>query len=82
MSRTAAESQRPDPRAAMRAAAFVTAGTIVLWFALSWAGGAVGIPPRYAFLLDFAALAAFFWAFVVAVRAWRGQRQGREQGDA
>lgn len=77
MSRTSA-----DPRSAMRTAAFVTAGTIVLWFALSWFGGAVGIPARYAFLLDFAALAAFFWAFVVAVRAWRGQRRGGEQGDA
>lgn len=82
MKRPARESRQPDARGAMRLAAFVTAGTIVLWFALSWAGGAVGIQARYAFLLDFAALAAFFWAFVVAVRAWRGQRQGGEQGDA
>ena len=77
MSRTSA-----DPRSAMRMAAFVTAATIVLWFALSWFGDAVGIPALYEFLQDFAALAELVWAFVVAVLAWRKRRRGGEQGDA
>ena len=74
-----------DPRGKMRTAAFVTAGTIVVWFALSRVGDAIGIPAFFEFLLDLALLAEIFWAIAVIVRAgraWHGLLQGREQGDA
>lgn len=58
-----------------RMVAFVIAGTMILWMAAQWLGGRLGLEPRFAFLFDFAALAAFFWAMVVTYQIWR-QRQG------
>lgn len=55
--------------------AFVLVGTMVLWMAAQWLGGRMGLEPRFAFLVDFAALAAFIWALVVTYQIWR-QRQG------
>tara|TARA_R110002020_G_scaffold94687_1_gene227626 strand:- start:135 stop:368 length:234 start_codon:yes stop_codon:yes gene_type:complete len=49
----------------------VIAGTMVLWLAGQWAGRTFGWPDRYALLLDFAALAAFFWALVMIFQMWR-----------
>jgi len=57
-----------------RLAAIVIASTMLLWFGLSYLGGQRGWDPRYALLLDFAALAAFFWALVVTWRVWRRGR--------
>jgi hypothetical protein len=54
-----------------RLAAIVIAATMVLWVGSNWIGGKLGWDPRYAFLFDFAALAAFFWALVVVWRVWR-----------
>lgn len=68
---------KPDPdteraRAAQaRLAAAVIAGTMVVWVGGQWLGGKLGWDARYAFLLDFAALAGFFWALVVVWRVWR-----------
>ncbi|MBI1217688.1 MAG: hypothetical protein GC186_03985 [Rhodobacteraceae bacterium] len=56
-------------------AAIVIAATGILWVAGNFLGGRLGIDARYAFLLDFAALAAFVWALVVTWRVWR-RRQG------
>jgi Family of unknown function (DUF5337) len=72
--------QRPDPKDQRRAAqvrlvAFVLAGTMILWMGAQWLGGAMGWDTRYAYLFDFAALAAFLWALVVTYQIWRG-RQG------
>ena len=72
---------RPDPEQERRMArkarlvAFVIAGTMLLWMGAQWLGGKVGLEARYAFLFDFAALAAFFWALVVTYQIWRA-RQG------
>jgi hypothetical protein len=58
-----------------RLAAIVIAATGVLWVAGNWLGGQMGWAAKYAFLFDFAALAAFVWAMVVTWRVWR-KRQG------
>jgi len=58
-----------------RLVALVIAGTMLLWMAAQWAGGAYGLAPRFAFLFDLAALAAFFWALVVTLQIWRKRRE-------
>ena len=58
-----------------RLVAFVIAGTMLVWLGAQWIGGRIGLEARYAFLFDFAALAAFFWALVVTYQIWRA-RQG------
>ena len=60
----------------VRLVALVLAGTMAGWMLLSWAGGFYGWPVRYAFLIDFLALAAFAWALFVTYRIWRAGRAG------
>ena len=72
---------RPRQRGQIRMAAVVAIATMIVWLALSWLGGAAGLEARYAFLLDFAAMAAFAFVIVVALRAWRKERR-QEQSDA
>jgi hypothetical protein len=57
-----------------RLAATVMAVTMIAWMSVQWLGGQMGWNPRYVFLFDFAALAAFFWALVVTWRLWRRRR--------
>lgn len=59
-----------------RMVALVMAGTMVLWMGAQFAGGRLGLQPRWAFLFDFAALAAFFWSLVVTYQIWRARRDG------
>ena len=62
----------PDPLLQKaRIASIVILVTMVLWMGASWIGGTVGLPTRYAFLFDLAALAALFWALVVLFQVWR-----------
>jgi hypothetical protein len=74
---TAGKGHDHDRRLARQArmVAFVIAGTMILWMVAQWLGGRLGLPARFAFLFDFAALAAFFWAMVVTYQIWR-QRRG------
>lgn len=58
-----------------RLAALVIAATMTLWLAAQWLGPVLGLPGRYAFLFDFAALAGFIWALVLAVQIWRARRE-------
>ncbi|MGB8621923.1 MAG: DUF5337 domain-containing protein [Paracoccaceae bacterium] len=58
-----------------RVAALVIALTILLWLGAQWIGGWLGLPARYAFLFDFAALAALFWALVLTYQIWRKRRE-------
>lgn len=57
-----------------RLVAFVLAGTMLLWMGAQYLGGKMGWDPRYVFLFDFAAIAAFFWALVVTYQIWRSRR--------
>ncbi|MBL4750816.1 MAG: DUF5337 family protein [Amylibacter sp.] len=44
---------------------------MVGWMGASWIGGKIGLPIRYAFLFDFAAMAALLWAMVVLFQVWK-----------
>jgi hypothetical protein len=57
-----------------RIAALVVAGAMLIWLIAQWAGPQLGLAGRYALLIDFAAMAAFVWAFVVALQIWRARR--------
>lgn len=60
-----------------RMVALVVAGTMLLWLIAQWLGPAAGLPGRYAFLFDLAALAAFVWAFYVTYQIWRRRRENQ-----
>ncbi|MBT3952285.1 DUF5337 domain-containing protein [Amylibacter sp.] len=57
-------------RSQTRLASVVILITMVIWMALQWAGGLIGLEARYVFLLDFFALAAFAWSLMVLIRVW------------
>jgi hypothetical protein len=59
--------------------AVVLVCAMVLWMGAQWLGGAVGLPTRFVFLFDLAALAAFFWALVVTFQLWRKRRDSRDE---
>ncbi|SFA72109.1 hypothetical protein SAMN05421688_0360 [Poseidonocella pacifica] len=58
-----------------RIAALVIAWSMLIWLAAQWVGPRLGLPGRYALLIDFAALAALFWALVVTFQIWRKRQQ-------
>lgn len=53
----------------------VMLATVAFWLGGQWVGGKLGMDPRYAFLIDFAAMAAFVWVLAVTYQIWR-KRQG------
>lgn len=72
-------SQEKDQQIAKqgRMVALVIAGTMLIWILAQVIGPRLGLPGRYALLIDFAAMAAFFWALFVAYQIWR-KRQSNE----
>ena len=46
----------------------------LIWLAAQWIGPAVGLPGRFALLIDLAALAAFVWAFYAIYNLWRARQ--------
>jgi membrane protein implicated in regulation of membrane protease activity len=63
-----------------RHVALVVAIAMLAWLGGQWIAGAMGLPGRYAFLFDFAALAALIYAFVNIYQIWRLRQntQGRK----
>lgn len=62
----------PDPkRRKARVASIVILVAMVGWMGASWIGGMIGLPIRFAFLFDFAAMAALLWAMVVLFQVWK-----------
>lgn len=51
--------------------ALVIAGTMILWVLASLVIGPAFLPGRYAFLFDFAALAALIYALINIYQLWR-----------
>ena len=68
MSRDAPVGSGP---ATARAAALLITGAMVVWMAGNWLGGRLGLPLAFAFLLDFACLAALGGALTMIYRVWR-----------
>ena len=60
-----------------RMAGLVIAVSVTLWLLAQWLGPQLGLPLRWAFLVDFAALAALFWALVVTYQIWRSRQDGK-----
>ncbi|MBT9382531.1 DUF5337 domain-containing protein [Pseudooceanicola sp. CBS1P-1] len=60
-----------------RQLAIVIAVTMLAWMGLQLLGGKMGLPGRYAFLLDFAAIVALVWVLVEATRIWRARRDDK-----
>ena len=60
-------------RRQLRLAGAVIIVVMVGWFGISALGGALGLPVRFAFLIDLAAMAAMIWALVVLYRLWRAR---------
>ena len=60
-----------------RMVALVIAGVMLLWIAAQVIGPRLGLPGRYALLIDFFAIAAFVWALVVATQIWRSRQNGQ-----
>lgn len=57
-----------------RVAGLTIAGTMLIWLLVQVIGREYDWAARWAFLFDFAALAAFVWALVVTYRIWRLRR--------
>ena len=57
-----------------RLVSIVIAATMVGWMVAQWAGGRLGLPERYVFLVDLFALAGFLWALIVTWQIWRNRR--------
>ena len=63
----------------IRLAAIVIVAAMLLWALGSLLGGQLGLPVRFAFLLDLAVMAAMVWALIVLFRIWRrGPTSGRD----
>jgi hypothetical protein len=49
--------------------------TMILWVAGQYIGGQLGLDPRYAILLDLAAIAALVWSLAVTYWVWKARRR-------
>lgn len=57
-----------------RIAGLVIACTILLWMGAQWLGPQLGLPVRFVFLFDLAALGALAWALIVTFQIWRARQ--------
>lgn len=74
---------KPSPEDKFRArqsrlVAIVMAATIFLWMGMQVLGSWLGLDPRFVFLFDLAAIAAFIWVLVVTWQIWRRQTAGEK----
>ncbi|WP_281991891.1 DUF5337 domain-containing protein [Sulfitobacter geojensis] len=56
----------------------VIAITMVLWLIANLAGPQLGLPGRYALLIDFAALAALLWSMVLIWQMWQARQADKQ----
>lgn len=67
----AAAERAARDAAQMRLAAVVMAVAMVGWLGLNLAGQHYGWAPKWAYLIDLAAIGAFVWSLLVTWRIWR-----------
>ncbi len=67
------DTDRAFARSGRIVAVVIAAGGLLALFA-PWLTITLGLPARYEMLFYFAALGAFVWALVVAVRMWRARQ--------
>ncbi len=60
-------------KAKVKAACIVIIAAMLGWMGATALGGALGLPTRFAFLFDLAALAAFAWSLFVLFQVWRSR---------
>jgi hypothetical protein len=65
-------------RGQIRLAAIVMAATMVLWMGAQVFGSQMGLPARFVFLFDFAAIAALIFALFVTYGVYRARKQDRD----
>ncbi|MGH1578308.1 DUF5337 domain-containing protein [Planktotalea sp.] len=58
-----------------RTVALVIAGSMLIWILAPWLGPKLGMPGRFALLIDFAVLAALVWSMVVTYQIWRKRQK-------
>ena len=61
-----------------RLAALVIAGAMLLWMGVQFFGAQLGLPLRWVFLADFAALGAMAWALIVTFGIWRSRQRSED----
>ena len=62
-----------------RVVALVIAISMVIWILAQSLGPYLGLPGRYAILVDFLALVAFLWAIISGMLMWRARRTKRNE---
>lgn len=72
------EKRAENQRKQAKLASFVMLASVAVLMGGSWIGGKLGLPVRYAFLLDFIALAGFAFAMIVLFRVWRDRQKDGE----
>ena len=62
-----------------RVVGLVIAISTVIWILAQSLGSYLGLPGRYAILIDFLALVAFLWAIISGMLMWRLRRTKRNE---
>ena len=62
-----------------RVVGLVIAISMVIWVLAQSLGPYLGLPGRYAILIDFLALVAFLWAIISGMLMWRSRRTKRNE---
>ena len=63
-----------------RVVGLVIAISMVIWIVAQSLGPYLGLPGRYAILIDFLALVAFLWAIISGMLMWQSRRaNGKEK---
>ena len=65
----------------IRLVAIVMTLTMVLWMGAQVLGGRLGLPVRYVFLFDLAAIAALVWALIMTYQVHKVRRGHTAHGD-
>ena len=60
-----------------RIVGLVIAATMLIWILAQSLGSYLGLPGRYALLIDFLAMVAFLWAIISGILMWRSRRTTR-----